>query len=475
MVQSYAREASTLMLDCLKNPSVASRNLTEDVPGAIEDVAELPAAEIPLPKAANVLVEAPFVETVFDISQGAREFLSVEAVSELLKPLTVPGNSYSSICLSNRSFGRDAAEVAGKVLEALKDQLVQVNLADIVAGRPEEEALAVMSIFASALEGCNLKSLDVSDNALGEKGVRAFSALFKSQHNLQELYFKNNGISEEAAVAICELLPSTEKMRILHFHNNMSGDAGAVALSGIVRKAPLLENFRFSSTRVATEGGIALSEALLSGTRLERIDLRDNPFGEDGGIALAKPLRQHIDLKEVYLSYLGFEDNGAEAVLEALQAGAPGLQILDLAGNEMTVRSAKNLADCVASKGHLTILNLSENELQDEGVILVCKALHNGHEDLVELDLSETDMGRVGACAAAQAVAQKPKFGLLSMNGNHISRAGVEAVKDLLQKCAHVIGSLDDNQEEEGSEEDEEQEEGVEEADLQTQLSNMTI
>lgn len=346
-----------------------------------------------------------------------------------------------------------------------------------MASRPEEEALAVMSIFSRALEGCNLKSLDLSDNALGEKGIRAFSELLKSQLALEELYFKNNGISEEAAVAICELLPSPEKLRILHFHNNMTGDAGALALSELVRKAPALESVRFSSARVATEGGIALAQALLSGSSLQKIDLRDNPFGQGVAMALTKPLKQHMGLKELYLSYLGFEDDGAEAVLNALQECAPGLQVLDLTGNDITCKLAKKVADCIALKSHLTKLNLSENELEDRGVSTVCKSLINGNEALLELDLSETGIGRVGAIAAARAVSKKSNFRLLNINGNHIPQSGIQIVREILESTLNglsVLGPLDDNEEDAASGSEKEDNVDVE-VDLQAQLGNIRI
>ena len=148
-------------------------------------------------------------------------------VEELLRPLVEEGNDYTNICFSNKSFGLDAARVAERILMEVQSNLTDVDLLDFIAGRGEDKALQVMAIFSSVLQGCVLRTLNLSDNALGEKGVRAFGFLLKSQKTLEELYFMNNGISVEDARAICELLPSVERLRVLHFHNNITGDEGA--------------------------------------------------------------------------------------------------------------------------------------------------------------------------------------------------------------------------------------------------------
>lgn len=47
----------------------------------------------------------------------------------------------------------------------------------MIAGRPEAEALAALRIVCEALaDAPALQKLDLSDNALGEKGIRACAA-----------------------------------------------------------------------------------------------------------------------------------------------------------------------------------------------------------------------------------------------------------------------------------------------------------
>lgn len=452
-VQLYAKESSKLMLEVVKSGPKAT------VDGEVIVAEKVAAAH----------------ETVFDISGGRRAFIDADEAKELLKPLSDPGNKYTKICFSNRSFGLDAARVAESYLSSLKDQLTEVDLSDFIAGRPEDEALEVMKIFSSCLEGCELRYLNLSNNALGEKGVRAFGSLLKSQHNLEELVLMNDGISEEAAKAVYELIPSTKKLRVLHFHNNMTGDEGAISISGLVKNSPLLENFRCSSTRVDSEGGVALAEALGTCSNLKKLDLRDNMFGVESGIALSKAIAGFHNLVEIYLSYLNLEDEGSIALVNALKDSAPSLEVLEMAGNDITAEAAPALASIIVAGHSLTKLSLSENELKDEGAILIAKALEPKHVQLNELDLSSNMIRRAGARLLAQAVVAKPEFKLLNINGNYISDEGIDEIKGIFKSSPAVLGPLDENDPEGEEYDDEEAEEGGDEDELESRLKGLEI
>lgn len=426
-VQRYAKESSQLMVEAVKRgPS-------------IKDEQEA----MPISETVTVTTDH---ETLFDISGGNRDFLMAEEAKELLKPLQEPGNKYTKIRFSNRSFGLDAAHVAVPILVSLKNQLTEVDLSDLIAGRDEEQALEVMTMFSSALQGSNLRHLNLSNNALGEKGIRAFEELFISQSNLEELYLINNGISEEAAKALCELIPSTKKLKILHFHNNMTGDEGAIAISNLLTESPVLEDFMCSSTRVDSAGGIALANALATCPHLTKLDLRDNMFGVEAGVALSKSVSVFTNLTEIYLSYLNLENEGTLALANALKDSASSLEVIDMAGNDITSEAAPALAACVtAKKESLMKLNLSENELEDGGTIVIAKALEEDFPRLTKVDLSTNGIRRAGARVLAQAVVGKSGFKLLNINGNFLSDEGVDEVKKIFKNLPGVLGPLDEN------------------------------
>lgn len=136
---------------------------------------------------------------------------------------------------STKSFGLEAAEVATEALKAVAHSLTHADMSDIIAGRPvrqqhttagwtqhsaltvavcarlhcsaclveadgvvvfdrgssglvccamlccvlqEDEALQALRIISAALSTAQLKHLNLSDNALGEKGLRAAAAAF---------------------------------------------------------------------------------------------------------------------------------------------------------------------------------------------------------------------------------------------------------------------------------------------------------
>ncbi|XLS47056.1 hypothetical protein HN51_021414 [Arachis hypogaea] len=275
----------------------------------------------------------------------------------LCTSFTVPRNLKPD---SHEKFGLEAAQVAEPILLSIKDQLKEVDWSDFIAGRPEAEALEVMTIFSCALEGCVLSC---------------------------------------------------------------------------------------SSTRVGSDGGVVLAEALGTCKHLKKLDLCDNMFGVD---------------------------DGAESPANALKESAPSLEVLDMAGNDITANVASSLVACVSSKQFLAKLNLSENELKDEGAILIGKALEEGHGQLLEVDLSTNSITRSRARALAEAVVQKPGFKLLNINANFISDEGIEELKDMFKNSLDMLGALDEN-DPEGEDIDEEAEEDADRDELESKLKGLEI
>lgn len=395
----------------------------------------------------------------FVIEQGEREALSPERAEELLAKL--PTNAVD-VKLSGKSFGDGSAAVAGEKLALASETLTKLDLSDIIASRPEDEAKRALSTIANALAVCRrLLHLDVSDNALGAKGVRALHELLVAQTSLESVKFCNNGLAGDACGLIAEALgPASETLRELHFHNNLSENAGALALAPLVERCALLQVFRFSSLRVGREGCVrmcqAVSGAMASGLR--ELNLSDNSFGAEGAAALAAALKSAPKLEVLNIRDCLLENEGVVKAINVLCDGAPGLKSIDVSGNECGKGAAKALAKLMC-KAPLEKVLAEDNEFGSVGAVEISYALENC-EKLVLLNLKCCEIGGRGAAAIAEVAQRCDGFrnNSVQLDGNSIPESVVEEITMML---GERLGPLDDNDED--GDEDEDEDEGTEE------------
>lgn len=95
------------------------------------------------------------------------------------------------IKLSTKSFGIEAATVAARAIENVANSLTHADISDIIAGRPEKEVLGALQIISQSLAKAKLKALDLSDNALGQKGIIACTQAFAQQVHIPEALCKS--------------------------------------------------------------------------------------------------------------------------------------------------------------------------------------------------------------------------------------------------------------------------------------------
>lgn len=451
-----------------------------------------PALPLAVSPYASVSIAMTTVPTTNVLSfDGERELVTAERAHELLRAYadveSAPDASFTHITLRNKSYTLEAAQViagffARLVAKNVFAQLTSVDFADMIAGRPEDEALQVLATLCDALKDIKtLTRIDLSDNALGEKGVRACFGLLLEQENLQHVYFCNNGISAAAAAVIADEVllyrgPETPtKLETFHFYNNMSGDGGAIALAKLLPLSPALRDLRFSATRAQRAGSLEFAKALSSLHNLERVDLSDNTFKAEGGVAIAAALKQQKNLVEVNLRDASIEDAGMTAIAKALSGSAAvSITSLDVSGNDLTADSMRVLAQAVRKFSNLHVLQVEENEIGSRGAKALAKAIKSHALLLEKLILNVNEIGTSGALAIVDAIAGKPAFARIEIDGNAISSEGVDKIVVLLEgnKKTDVLGSLEDNDEDGDEDDDEDESDDEEEAEVEPPSSS---
>jgi Ran GTPase-activating protein 1 len=148
----------------------------------------------------------PIDPCVLRLGDEKREMVDGARMAALLaaKQSSAP-ERYTRVSLGGKSLSLEAARVLADTLQSLQ-RVQEFDLADVIAGRPEDEALDTLRTICGALRGRALRSIDLSENALGQKGVHACSAVLEEQSDLNALYVCNNGLSAEAAALLKNLL-----------------------------------------------------------------------------------------------------------------------------------------------------------------------------------------------------------------------------------------------------------------------------
>ncbi|CAN6888499.1 unnamed protein product [Brassica oleracea] len=154
----------------------------------------------------------------------------------------------------------------------------------------------------------------------------------------------------------------------------------------------------------------------------------------------------------INLSYTNLENEGAIALVNALENSAPSLKAIEVAGNNITYEAATDISACLAAKKHLKRLNLSNNDLKDEGCFEIAYIMEP--LEVKYVDMSNNNLTREGALSLALVAVKKEGFEMLNIDGNMISFEGIEEIMEIFKNCPKLLGPFDENDSDEGDEDD---------------------
>ncbi|XP_019096328.1 PREDICTED: RAN GTPase-activating protein 2-like [Camelina sativa] len=244
-----------------------------------------------------------------------------------------------------------------------------------------------------------------------------------------------------------------------------------VSMSKVFSSFNFLTVINLSYTKLENEGAIAFVNALKSSApSLEVIELAGNNITDEAAPAIAACLAAKRHLKKLNLSQNDLEDEGCVDIVEknegaiafvnALKSSAPSLEVIELAGNNITDEAAPAIAACLAAKRHLKKLNLSQNDLEDQGCVDIVESMED--LELEYVDMSYNKLTRGGALNLAHIVVTKESLKMLNIDGNMISIRGIEEVKEVFKNCPKLLGPLDEMQNDSFGEDYEDYEENYE-------------
>ncbi|KAM7333496.1 hypothetical protein ACRRTK_006816 [Alexandromys fortis] len=172
------------------------------------------------------------------------------------------------------------------------ENLTELDLSDNTLGDPGMRCCFDISSVLSHSQ--KLKELDLSDNALGDFGVRLLCVGLKHLFcSLQKLWLVNSGLTSVCCSALTSVLKASQSLTHLYLRNNALGDAGLKLLcEGLLHPDCKLQMLELDNCSLTSHCCWNLSKMLTRNRSLRKLDLGNNDLGDLAVVMLCEVLKQ---------------------------------------------------------------------------------------------------------------------------------------------------------------------------------------
>lgn len=125
-----------------------------------------------------------------------------------------PEHPPTEITLTGNSYGREACDhIAEKVLRGLTG-LKSVNFDNIFVSRKLQELPGSLEVMVREIMTNQIEHINMSDNAFGPAGIKAFDFFLKEMASLKTLKVTNCGLGPEGGEMIANALKENTAVKL---------------------------------------------------------------------------------------------------------------------------------------------------------------------------------------------------------------------------------------------------------------------
>ncbi|XP_032407719.1 NACHT, LRR and PYD domains-containing protein 3-like isoform X6 [Xiphophorus hellerii] len=286
---------------------------------------------------------------------------------------------------------------------------------------------------------CKLQRLQLEKCRLSEISCSSLVSALKSNQHLTEVELNWNDLKGSAVKELCGFLQSPEcKLQRLQFSHcwlsKISCDDPASALNS--DPSPLTGLKLRGNYNLGDAGVKEICDILQTGCRIQRLELRNCSLSEISCSSLASALTFNPShLTELDLSNNNLKDSGVKELCGFLQNPECKLQRLQLESCSLSKISCSSLASALTfNPSHLTDLNLGwNNDLKDSGVKDLCGFLQNPECKLQRLQLWRCGLSEISCSSLTSALkSNQSHLTLLDLSQNNLEDPDVQQLKGLV-------------------------------------------
>ena len=205
----------------------------------------------------------------------------------------------------------------------------------------------------------SLYELLLHDNEIGDVGCKSLFYTLKYNTALQYLSVSDNDLHETSGKYISDLLRRpTCTLKTLVLSDNELGGKGIDYIAQSMKTNQSLHTLNLANNKIDVHGSIAcksLSKYMKYNTTLHILDLSWNRFGIDGTKYINELLIRNQSIQKLDLSHNKITDQGVECLVSGI-TGNHSIQQFHIDHNHMSVRGIELLCSCITLNS--TILSI---------------------------------------------------------------------------------------------------------------------
>ncbi|XP_072893780.1 NACHT, LRR and PYD domains-containing protein 3-like isoform X2 [Hemitrygon akajei] len=296
--------------------------------------------------------------------------------------------------LGRNDLGDSGVKLMSAALRNLECKIQKLELIEVgLTDSGTEDLASALSTNLSLME------LNLGDNKLGDSGVKLVSAALRNPEcKIQKLKLYRVGLTGSGAKDLVSALSINPSLMELYLSDNKLGDSGVKLVSAALRNPeckiqklglekvgltdsgaedlvsalstnPSLTELNLSCNELGDSGVKLVSAALWNlECKIQKLELRDVGLTESGAEDLASALSTNLSLTELYLSNNKLGNSGVKLVCAALRNSECKIQKLGLRGVGLTDSGAAYLVSTLSTNPSLKVLYLGSNPLTDGSV-----------------------------------------------------------------------------------------------------------
>ncbi|XP_068506934.1 NACHT, LRR and PYD domains-containing protein 3-like isoform X1 [Syngnathus scovelli] len=257
-----------------------------------------------------------------------------------------------------------------------------------------------------------MSCFDLGHYAPSEKGLLMLLPVVKAS---QKSVLRGCKLSKKSCEALASVLSSSRTLSHLDLSWNDLHDDGLEALAaGLAKPQCTLQVLWLYRCKLSKKSGEALASVLSSSRTLSHLDLSEN----------------------------NLHDHGLEALAAGLAKPQCTLRVLRLKSCNLSKKSCEALASVLSSPCNLSHLDLSRNDLCDDGLEALAAGLAKPQCTLQVLRLVRCGIGTQGCISLAKALRSNPsQLQQLNLWTNPIDEKGMRALEEVQMdpRCSLTI------------------------------------